>query len=104
MTNRENTEQEVDEAYRQFEAELVKDLPLAAWGGVIMYTLPGAALLAGLAWFEAPVAYWTPVMLLYLLAALAHMIGEGLQQLLGMIRIHSPVNYDRVRRELSGTR
>lgn len=58
-------------ATKRWEIVTTAIINAAIYGGI------GAAILAGMYYFDAPEALWTPVLLVYAVAAVAHMIGES---------------------------
>lgn len=54
-------------------------LSASAWFGVVIFILPGIVILAVLEFAEIPARFWMPLMLIYAVGAIAHMLNYGFQ-------------------------
>ena len=52
---------------------------MAANLNVAIYTIPAAIILAVIAIFDVPSKYWTPILAIYGIGAISHMLGFGFQ-------------------------
>lgn len=56
-------------------------LSLGSWTNAIIYGVPGAIILGAMYFFEVPDRLWTPVLLVYAVAAVADQLNYGFMAL-----------------------
>ena len=62
-------------------------LSAVAWLNVAYYVLPAIGLLAILAAFDIPTAYWLPMLVIYAIGVISHSFGYGIQAVCVQIKV-----------------
>lgn len=72
-----------------------------AWANMFIYAVPAAVLLAGLWAFGVNPNFWIPLLIVYSIGAVAHMVGYGFQASNAQIKISTDYVVDEFKNTLS---
>ncbi len=89
-------------AFDPLETNYYSFLKLAAGLNFLIYSIPAAIILGAIAYFGIPSNYWTPVLIIYGIGAIGHMLAIGFHSILFAIKTCTDGAVDELKEQFSG--